>query len=74
VAQPDAAAIGRHLGRLAVAYPAFRFSRESLGWKGQRWIAERKDRAVGGLRVFITDDLMELHTALARDKDSRRAW
>jgi hypothetical protein len=68
-AQPDAAAVERHLTRLARAYPAFRFSHEPLGWKGARWVAERRDRSAAGLRVVITGDLMELHAALARDKD-----
>jgi hypothetical protein len=68
-AQPDGATAMRHLSRLAAAYPAFQFSREPFGWKGTRWVAERRDRATTGLRVVITDDLMELHAALARDKD-----
>jgi hypothetical protein len=31
-------------------------------------VAERRDRTATGLRVVITDDLMELHAALQRDK------
>jgi len=56
-----------------MAYPAFQFSREPFGRKGTRWVAERRDRAASGLRIVITDDLMELHTALARDRDRCRA-
>jgi len=37
-AQPDGATVVRHLARLTAAYPAFRFSRELLGWKGGRWV------------------------------------
>jgi len=75
VTQPGEAAITItwHLARLTAAYPAFEFSRESFGWKGARWVAERRDHAASGLRVVITDDLMELHSALARDKDRCRA-
>jgi len=72
-AQPDGATVVRHLARLTAAYPAFRFSRELLGWKGGRWVAERRDHAASGLRVVITADLMELHAALARDRDRCRA-
>jgi len=74
-AQPDEAAItiARHLARLTAAYPAFRFSRELFGWKGARWVAERRDHTASGLRVVITDDLMELHAALQRDKARRHA-
>ena len=66
--QPDGATITRHLRRLGTAYPAFKFSREPFGWKGSRWVAERRDRAARGLVVVITDDLLELHAALQRDK------
>ncbi len=71
--QPNGTAVERHLTRLTVAYPAFQFSREPFGRKGARWVAERRDRAASGLRVVITDDLMELHAVLARDKDRCRA-
>ncbi len=64
----DEMSITRHLRRLAAAYPAFAFSREVFGWKGTRWVAERKDRLAPGTRVVITADLMELHAALQRDK------
>lgn len=68
-AQPDGATVTPHLTRLTAAYPAFQFSREPFGWKGARWVAERRDRSASGLRVVITDDLMELHAALAPDRD-----
>jgi hypothetical protein len=69
----DPAAIDRHIRRLTAAYPEFLFSHELLGWKGARWVAERRDRRAPGLHTVITDDLMELHAALARDKASRHA-
>ncbi len=62
----------RHLARLTAAYPAFQFSRELLGWKGARWVAERRDHTASGLRVVITGDLMEMHGVLARDRDRCR--
>lgn len=65
---PESFSAERHLARLATAYPAFRFSREPLGWKGVRWVAERKDRLAPGTCVIITADLMELHAALLSDK------
>jgi hypothetical protein len=68
-AQPDDETVARHLARLTTAYPAFNFSRELFGWKGCRWVAERRDRSVSGLRVVITDDLMEMHATLRRDRD-----
>jgi hypothetical protein len=67
--QPDDETVARHLARLTTAYPAFRFSRELFGWKGCRWVAERRDHSVRGLRVVITDDLMEMHATLRRDGD-----
>jgi hypothetical protein len=67
-AQFDDVTITWHLRRLAAAYPAFRFSRELFGWKGVRWVAERKDRMASGVGVVITADLAELHAALERDK------
>lgn len=68
--QLDAGVVGRHLGRLAAAYPAFRFSYETYaGHKSAaRWVAERREGTASGLRVVITDDLMELYAALARDE------
>jgi len=69
----DAAAIGRHLGRLSTAYPEFRFGHEAFGRKGARWVAERRDRKASGLRIAITDDLLELHAALQKDKQRRHA-
>lgn len=68
-AQPDDETVMGHLARLTTAYPAFNFSRELFGHRGTRWVAERRDRSADGLRVVITDDLMELHTTLARDRD-----
>jgi hypothetical protein len=67
--QPDDETVMRHLARLTTAYPAFRFSRELFGWKGTRWVAERRDRSASGLRVVITEDLMEMHATLRRDGD-----
>jgi hypothetical protein len=67
-AQPDEAAITRHLRRLGTAYPGFTFSYATLGRKGRRWTAERQDRAASGLIMAITGDLLELHAALQRDK------
>lgn len=57
-----------HLRRLGTAYPAFEFSRESLGSKGARWVAEPNDRTTTGLRVMVTSDLMKLHAALQHDR------
>jgi hypothetical protein len=67
--RPDGAAVQRHLTRLNKAYPAFRFYRELFGSKGARWVAERRDPAERGLYVMITNDLMELHAAVLRDKE-----
>lgn len=69
----DPAAIDRHIRRLTAAYPGFLFSHELSGWKGARWVAERRDRLAPGLTVCITSDLMELHAELARDKAASRA-
>ena len=69
-AQPDEAAVTRHLGRLGVAYPGFTFSYAALGRKGRRWTAERQDRVACGLIVVITGDLLEMHAALQCDKAS----
>lgn len=70
----DDMTIGRHLRRLADAYPAFTFSHEVVNpWKGFRWVAERKDRQAPGTRVVITGDLMELHAALQTDKAQSHA-
>jgi hypothetical protein len=71
--EPDATVMGRHLRRLGAAYPGFTFSYVTLGRKGMRWVAERRDRAGGGLIVAITGDLLELHAALQRDKAASRA-
>jgi len=67
-AQPDGATIMRHLARLTAAYPAFAFGREPFGWRGGRWVAERRDPTASGLYVIITSDLMELHATLQRDQ------
>jgi hypothetical protein len=72
-APPDDAAIARHLRSLAAAYPEFLFSHDLSGWKGTRWVAERRDRLAPGLTVCITSDLMELHAALARDRAASHA-
>jgi hypothetical protein len=72
-AQIDGKTVARHLNRLTAAYPAFEFSRERLGWKGDRWVARRRDRTAPGLYLLITSDLMELHAELARDRDRRHA-
>jgi hypothetical protein len=72
-ARPDPAAIDQHLRRLTAAYPEFSFSHELLGWKGARWVAERKDRKAPGTLVVITADLLELHAALQRDKAASHA-
>lgn len=62
--------INATLRRLTVAYPDFTFGHEIVSpWKGPRWVAERKDRNAPGLRVAITDDLMELYRELAKDKE-----
>lgn len=62
----------RHLHRLGAAYPAFNFSYAMVGGKGRRWTTERRDRASGGLIVVITGDLLEMHAALARYKETGR--
>jgi len=49
---------------LAAAYPAFRFSRETVGRHGPCWIAERVDRLGYGVHTVITADIGELRTAL----------
>jgi hypothetical protein len=72
-ARPDPAAIDRQIRRLAAAYPEFLFSHELLGHRGARWVAERRDWRAPGLHTVITDDLMELHAALARDKAASHA-
>ncbi len=63
----------RHLRRLAAAYPDFSFHYATLGRKGKRWWAERIDRTGDGLIVVITDDLLEMHAALRKDKENRHA-
>ena len=63
---PDAA--GAILGLLAARYPAFRFRRERLEPRGQRWIALRKKGLDPGLHTLITADLGELRAALAEDE------
>jgi hypothetical protein len=72
-AQPDEGTVTRHLRRLGSAYPGFCFSYATLGRKGRRWTAERQDRVAGGLIVVITGDLLELHAALQKDRQRRRA-
>jgi len=69
--QLDAVAIGGHLSRLTADYPEFRFSHQGVGRKSPRWVAERRDGDASGLRAVITDDLMELLAALARDRERR---
>ncbi len=53
------------LASLSSSYPAFWFSRETVGRHGVRWVARRKDGLSPGLHTVITADLSELHTALA---------
>jgi len=60
---PDTA---RELRALAVSYPAFRFRRETVGRRGGRWIAERRDHLGYGVHTVITADLGELRAALGR--------
>lgn len=72
--EPDGASVDRHIRRLAAAYPAFAFSHEVVNpWRGKRWVAERKDPKAPGIRVVITADLMELHTALQSDTAASHA-
>jgi hypothetical protein len=61
----DAYAVHAELGRLAAAYPAFRF-RTQAGWdrKSIRWVAERIRGLDPGLHTVITADLSELIAAL----------
>ena len=59
------ATTARELGRLAAAYPAFRFSREHVGRHGQCWVAERRDRMAHGVHTVITADIAELRAALS---------
>jgi hypothetical protein len=73
IERTDEATVTRHLRRLATAYPAFRFSHESVGRKDARWVAARRERMAPGLCVAITDDLLELYAAPQRDK-ARHAW
>ena len=63
--QPDDETVMRHLARLTTAYPAFRFSRESVGRHGPCWVAERRNRMAYGVHTVITTDIGELHAALS---------
>jgi hypothetical protein len=62
---PDAATVGRELDRLAIAYPAFRFSLENVGRHGCCWEARRKHGLRPGLHTVITAELSELRARLA---------
>ncbi len=46
-------------------YPAFWFSRETIGRHGSCWVARRKNGLRPGLHTVITTDLAELHAVLA---------
>ncbi len=61
---PAVVSAGQELERLTAEYPAFRFSIEDLGLHGECWVAERADRAVGGLSILITRDLAEFRAVL----------
>jgi hypothetical protein len=61
------------LDRLAAAYPAYCFSRETIGRHGTCWVARRKDGLSPGLHTVITADLDELHAALADQDDAGHA-
>src|SRR6185437_13153287 len=56
------------LDLLATGYPAFRFRRERVGLRGQRWITERKNGLDPGLHTLITASLGGLLRALHRDR------
>ena len=58
------------LGVLIACYPQFRFFRAPIGYRGQRWVAERIDGTRPGLHTVITADLSELRTALSGDRTS----
>jgi len=61
------------LGRLAAAYPAFRFRSQTIGRHGARWVAERKNGLHTGLHTIITADLTELRAALAGQEGTGHA-
>jgi len=56
------------LGRLASMYPAFSFSRETIGRHGTCWVARRKNGLLPGPHTVVTGDLAELRAALASDE------
>jgi hypothetical protein len=57
----------RELDRLAVRWPDFRFSQETLGRRGTCWIAQRHELGIG-VHTVITRDLDELRSALPDDE------
>lgn len=63
----------RELDRLAAAYPAFRFSLDFLGRRGDLWVARRINGLDPGVHMVITADLGELRGALANPDGTAHA-